>query len=311
MAEEKRFHLALALMFVVFLPPALLIPSLNLPEPDRRESEKIPPQLARLIEEKKQPEPVVAPKPEPEPEPEPEKQKPEPVEEKPVEVAKAPEPPKPEPRPEPEPKKQAPAQTVEKAREKASRSGLLAMKDTLASMRGPEPAKKKTLSANTGSGQPRPEESSDIAEKALAGSGGVEVEQGITRDVAVEDHQVRNVEVAEEKVAAPAEPKQQVADAGPSTRSMKNIRKVFDANKAALNAMVGREQRKDPLLHGKVLLKLVIEPDGSVSSCKVIDSELDNPKLEQRIALRVRMFNFGAADVEQRELNFPLDFLPG
>jgi periplasmic protein TonB len=307
MAEERRFHLALVLMFVVFLPPALLIPSLNLPEPDRRESEKTPPQLAHLIEEKKPPEPVIAPKPEPEPE----KKKQKPVEEKSVEVAKAPEPPKPEPKPEPAPKKQAPAQTVEKAREKATRSGLLAMKDTLASMRGPEPVTKKTLSANTGSGQPGPQKSSDIAEKALAGSGGVEVERGITRNVAVADHQVRDVEVAEEKVAAPAEPKQRVAHAGPSTRSMKNIRKVFDANKAALNAMVGREQRKDPLLHGKVLLKLVIEPDGSVSSCKVIDSELDNPKLEQRIALRVRMFNFGDADVEQRELNFPLDFLPG
>jgi hypothetical protein len=43
----------------------------------------------------------------------------------------------------------------------------------------------------------------------------------------------------------------------------------------------------------------------------VVDSELNYPKLEQRIAMRVRLFNFGAADVERRELNFPLDFLPG
>jgi outer membrane biosynthesis protein TonB len=92
---------------------------------------------------------------------------------------------------------------------------------------------------------------------------------------------------------------------------MKNIKKVFDANKTSLNAMVGREQRKDPLLHGKVLLKLVIEPDGSVSECEVVESELDHPELEQRIAMRVRLFNFGEADVEQRELSFPLDFLPG
>ena len=302
--EGQRFYLALVLMVVVFLPPALLIPALDLPEPERSEAEEIPPQLARLIEEREPPEPEVVQAPEPEPEPEPELQQrePEPVEQTPAEIVKAPEPEKPE---------QAPENEVEKAREKASRSGLLAMKDTLASMRSSEPEVQKTLSANVdGSKVMSADTSADQnAAAALAGSGGVQQAQGMTRDVAVADHDVRQVDVADEAASPAAQ--QQVADAGASTRSMRNIKTVFDANKTSLNAMVGREQRKDPLLHGKILLKLVIEPDGSVSSCEVVDSELNYPKLEQRIAMRVRLFNFGAADVERRELNFPLDFLPG
>jgi outer membrane biosynthesis protein TonB len=302
--EGQRFYLALVLMVVVFLPPALLIPALDLPEPERSEAEEIPPQLARLIEEREPPEPEVVQAPEPEPEPEPELQQrePEPVEQTPAEIVKAPEPEKPEPTPENE---------MEKAREKASRSGLLAMKDTLASMRSSEPEAQKTLSANVdGSKVMSADTSADQnAAAALAGSGGVQQAQGMTRDVAVADHDVRQVDVADEAASPAAQ--QQVADAGASTRSMRNIKTVFDANKTSLNAMVGREQRKDPLLHGKILLKLVIEPDGSVSSCEVVDSELNYPKLEQRIAMRVRLFNFGAADVERRELNFPLDFLPG
>lgn len=289
--EEQPFYLALALMLVVFLPPALLIPTLNLPEPERSEAEKIPPQSARLIE----------PQSPPEPEPEPDAQTP-------AEVVKAPEPAKPEPEPKPA---AAPAQTVEKAREKASRSGLLAMKDTLASLRSAEPTARETLSANVDGDTLASSEKSarQNPEQALAGSGGVQAQPGMTRDLALADHEVRQVEAVAEDAAAPARP--QVADSGASTRSMRNIKQVFDAHKTSLNAMVGREQRKDPLLHGKILLKLVIEPDGSVSSCEVVESELEHPQLEQRIAMRVRLFNFGAADVAQRELNFPLDFLPG
>jgi outer membrane biosynthesis protein TonB len=305
--EGQRFYLALVLMVVVFLPPALMIPALNLPEPERSEAEEVPPQLARLIEEKALPEPefpqIPEPESEPEPVPEPPAQQPEPVPEKPAEVAQTPEPENPEPTPE---------QAVEKAREKASRSGLLAMKDTLATMRSSEPAARETLSANVADSDAVADKKTVDEQAALAGSGGVQQEQGMTRDLAVADHNVRQVEVAEEQSGSPEPPQeQQVASTGGSTRSMTNIKKVFDANKTSLNAMVGREQRKDPLLQGKVLLKLVIEPDGSVSSCEVVESELDNPQLEQRIAMRVRLFNFGAANVEQRELNFPLDFLPG
>ena len=55
--ENRRFVLALLVMVAVFLPPALLIPAFQLPEPDRSEAEKIPPQLARLVEQREPPKP--------------------------------------------------------------------------------------------------------------------------------------------------------------------------------------------------------------------------------------------------------------
>lgn len=306
--ERRRFLLALVVMLAVFLPPALLIPTMDLPEPERSEAEALPPQLARMVEKPEPPEPVTLPEPEPEPLPEPEPAEPD---------APAPESPPPsvaetvEDAPPPSPDRPEPKQTMEQARETASRSGLLAMKDQLASMRAPEQDKVETLSANVdAAGSPS---AGDLfaaeadRESALAGSGGVDRESAPEADVAVAGHQVREVEVAQEAAPEPAP----AAASGPGERAMSNIRRVFDAQKTALFSLYRRELRQDPTLEGKVMLELVIEPDGSVSRCEVVSSELDNEHLEQRIATRVRLFNFGQDDVEPRTVRFPIDFLPG
>jgi len=307
--ENRRFGLALVVMLLVFLPPALIIPALQLPEPDRSEAEKIPPQLARLVEQRKPPEPLpvpeAAPEPEPEPETEPESAEPAEPERQDPEVAEETPPPEPA---EPEP---APSQTVEQARETASRSGLMAMQDQLVNMRAPEPEVVETMAANVDAGGDG--SAGDLfgtesdPDRALAGSGGVSRESAPDTEVAVAGHQVRDVEVAQETAPEPApEPA-----GGPGQRGMSNIRQVFDAQKTALYSLYRRELRQDPTLEGKVMLELVIEPDGSVSSCEVVSSELGNESLEQRIAMRVRLFNFGKDDVEPRTVRFPIDFLPG
>ncbi|EDM49037.1 AgmX/PglI C-terminal domain-containing protein [Marinobacter algicola] len=306
--ENRRFVLALLVMMAVFLPPALLIPALQLPEPDRSEAEKIPPQLARLVEQREPPKPIPVPEvdpepePAPEPEPEPESTEPKAVEPELAEEVSPPEPVRPAP---------APSQTVEQARDTASKSGLMAMQDQLARMRAPEPDAVDTLAANVGA--EAASSGGDLfgaetdPDRALAGSGGVTREAAPETEVAVAGHQVRNVEVAQEAVPEPApEP-----TGGPGQRGMSNIRQVFDAQKTSLYSLYRRELRQDPTLEGKVMLELVIEPDGSVSSCEVVSSELGNQSLEQRIAMRVRLFNFGEDDVEPRTVRFPIDFLPG
>ncbi|MDX1597696.1 MAG: AgmX/PglI C-terminal domain-containing protein [Marinobacter sp.] len=199
-------------------------------------------------------------------------------------------------------------QTVEQARERASRSGLLAMKEQLAALRSPGPESDQPLVANvsdsaTGGQPPAIDDSAEI----LQGSGGVTSERGPKKQVDVASHEVREVKVAREpEPAAAAKPAP-----GPAERGMSNIRKVFNAQKTALYSLYRRELRQDPTLEGKVLLELVIEPDGSVSRCDVVSSELDNPELERRIALRVQLFNFGADNVAARKVKFPIDFLPG
>lgn len=309
--ENLRFGAIVAVMLALFLPPAFLIPTLDLPEIERSDAEQIPPRLARLVEK---PKPVVEPqpvKPEPveqEPEPEPEVQKKEPEKPTPEPVKAEP---KPEPRPEPTVAQPAkPQQTTEQAREKASRSGLLAMKDRLASLREPEPTPDRQFVANTDSESVARNIAPGDPEKVLSGSGGVTDAVTPETSVNVAGHEVRNVKApVEETRAVAAKP----TAPGPSVgeRAMSNIRKVFDAQKTALYSLYRRELRQDPTLEGKVLLELVIEPDGSVSACEVVSSELEHPSLEQRIAMRVRLFNFGADKVETRKVRFPIDFLPG
>jgi len=296
--ENGRFGLILLFTVALFLPPAIWIPGLELPEPERSENEDEPPRLAKLIEQRKPPKPVVAPDPKPKPEIEQDAMADVPIPEKqtPVRQRSAS-----DPMPEP------PQQTVDQAREKASRSGLLAMKAQLATLRSSESEPGQQLVANISDTMPDRTRGVEESAEVLRGSGGVTSERGPKKQVNVADHQVREVTVAPEPVP------EAVAkhDAGPAQRGMSNIRKVFDTQKTALYSLYRRELRQDPTLEGKVLLELVIEPDGSVSRCEVVSSELDNPELERRIATRVQLFNFGADDVEARKVKFPIDFLPG
>ena len=312
LGERRRFAVIMVVMLALFLPPAFLVPMLEVPEIERSEVEKVPPRLARLVEK---PKPVMPPEPvqperEPEPEPEVVKEKPKQPE---PEIAKVEPDPVPAPKPETRPKTVSdpePKQTAEQAREKASRSGLLAMRDKLASLRSPEPTQAREFAVNAQTDAVERNRTTTDAKQVLAGSGGVADATAPETSVAVAEHEVKTVD-------APVEESREVAakpvKAEPSVgeRAMSNIRKVFDAQKTALYSMYRRELRQDPTLEGKVLLELVIEPDGSVSACEVVSSELEHPKLEQRIAMRVRLFNFGADSVEARKVRFPIDFLPG
>lgn len=255
------------------------------------------------------PEPV-QPEREPEPEPEVVKEKPKQPEPEVAEVE-----PDPVPAPKPETKTKTvsnpePKQTAEQAREKASRSGLLAMRDKLASLRSPEQTPAREFAVNTQTDAVERNRTTTDSEPVLTGSGGVADATAPETNVAVAEHEVKTVDAPVEE---PREVAAKPVKAQPSVgeRAMSNIRKVFDAQKSALYSMYQRELRQDPTLEGKVLLELVIEPDGSVSACEVVSSELEHPKLEQRIAMRVRLFNFGLTVLKPGRSDFRLTSCPG
>jgi protein TonB len=74
--------------------------------------------------------------------------------------------------------------------------------------------------------------------------------------------------------------------------------------------MYGRAIHKEPGLQGKVVLELKIAPGGNVIDCKIISSELKTPELEAKLLARIRQFDFGAKDVDQMIVTWPVDFLP-
>lgn len=94
-------------------------------------------------------------------------------------------------------------------------------------------------------------------------------------------------------------------------RTDEEIQIVFDRYKASLYRLYNRELRKDPTLRGQMILKLTIEPNGSVSFCAMQSSDMNAPTLIQQVVGRVATFDFGAKeDIAAVTIIYPIDFLP-
>lgn len=102
----------------------------------------------------------------------------------------------------------------------------------------------------------------------------------------------------------------QKGGSGKASRSIEEIRLVFERNKGAIYAIYNRALREDPALQGKVVLELKISPAGDVTGLRVLSSELKTPELEGKLLARIRQFDFGAKDVEPMVVTWPVDFLP-
>lgn len=291
--EDQRFYRFLRNGLIIFAVVAIVVPFLPVPEITREQKETLPPQLARVILEKKElPKPV------------PVKPKPKPVEEKKPEVKK--EQPKEQPKPEPKPVEQ-----VQKAREKAAISGVLAFQDDLADMRDSvDVADLTSQELSRGDNQAVKAERSIISAKAKAGSGGIQT-AALSRDTGgavLSGKEDTKVTSEFDKLA-----KQQTSSAGSEAsggRSDQAVRRVMDKNKGAIFAVYNRALRQDPTLQGKFVFELLIEPDGSISDIQLISSELNNPDLESKILSRLRLIRFPAGNIIKTRVNYSFDFLP-
>ncbi len=97
---------------------------------------------------------------------------------------------------------------------------------------------------------------------------------------------------------------------GPA-RTDEEIQIVFDRYKASFYRLYNRELRNNPALKGQMVLRLTIEPDGSVSMCVLQSTDMVAPDLATQVVSRVRTINFGAKDgVPAVTIMYPIDFLP-
>lgn len=97
---------------------------------------------------------------------------------------------------------------------------------------------------------------------------------------------------------------------GKASRSIEEIKLVFERNKGAIYAIYNRALREEPGLQGKVVLELKIAPSGAVVDCRLVSSELKAPALEAKLLARIRQFDFSAKDVDEMLVTWPVDFLP-
>ena len=237
-----------------------------------------------------------------------------------IELAK----PKPKPaevKPKPEPLEKPPQvlvaeqpQTVKQAREKAKVSGLMAFQDQLKSMREAVDTStmQDTASLTRGAGEAaRIERSVLTSNSASARRASVNVAalSNQTGGIALAGRESTIVDAPEAEVATTGAVRLIKPDLN-AVRSIEEVRRVFDANKGAIFSIYNRALRKDPSLLGKVVLELVIEPDGTVSACDVLTSDLADEELIGRVMRRVQLFDFGERNVAVTKISYPVHFLP-
>jgi protein TonB len=97
---------------------------------------------------------------------------------------------------------------------------------------------------------------------------------------------------------------------GKASRSIEEIKLVFERNKGAIYAIYNRALREEPSLQGKVVLELKISPAGQVVELRIVSSELKASDLERKLLARIKQFDFGAKDVDMMTVTWPVDFLP-
>ncbi len=292
--DEWRFRKSLALVFLFVFSLTGLISVWELPKIDN-EVVEIPEHLVKLVKKEK-------------PKPKPPEKKPE---EKPKEKK-----PKDEKKPSEKKPKPTTAET-QQARKKAETSGILAFKDNFTDLLADDVDAKLGASAklsNKGAKATGDASRNLVMSQAKDSSGGINV-GSLNRKVGGGAGQQIGTGVSfsrvESAIGTDMADDRPLSDGPGPSRTDEEIQIVFDRYKAALYRIYNRELRKNPLLKGKMVLRITIESDGSVSAAKVESTDMGSPTLSAGIVARVKKFNFGPKDgVPKTTILYPIDFLP-
>lgn len=287
--EDRLFRSLLRSLMLVLLVVAIAVPLLPLKELTLEQQEEVPAHLATVLLEKKE-----LPKPEPVPPKPKEEPRPQPVEVPPTTVRED----------------IKPVNRVEQAREDAKTAGVLAFKDDLMAIR--DSLDVDNLDQNQTS---RGETAAAKVERSLitattTSSGGIKTAE-VSRDAGGPALSGREATRVESNITAGTgrkEAKNSAENLG--GRSDASIRRVMDRNKGAIFAVYNRALRNNPLLQGKIVFEMVIEPSGHISALQLVSSELTDDDLTRKILARIRMIRFDAEKVLTTRVNYSLDFLP-
>jgi outer membrane biosynthesis protein TonB len=305
--EDRRYRRSLGSSLATSLVLAILIGSIAIPIPDKSKKIELPERMAKLVHEALPP-PPPAPEavideeiPEPEPETEPEL-----AEETPPELV-------------PESNEEPRVAEVQEPdiKEQVKSKGILAFRDSFASRSSLRPSAQLGSQArlnSAGENAVGRTERAMVTTNAPGSSGGINL-ASISRDVGGGGPGMGGVAVSRVSSSIGSggdgfgdRPMSGGALAG---RTDEEIQIVFDRYKAALYRLYNRELRKNPTLRGQVIIKLTIEPDGSVSFCALQSSDMNAPALADQVIERVTTFDFGAKeDISAVTIIYPIDFLP-
>ena len=308
--EDLRFRKSLATSLLASALLVMLIGSIAIPIVERQAMDQLPERVAKLVREQlPPPPPPAAPIEEPQiddqiPEPEPE---PEPV--------LAEEEPSPDLVPE-SVEEPSVAAAAPDTKEQVKSKGILAFRDSFASSANLRPSAELGAQArlrSAGDDTIGRTQRAMVTTNATGSSGGINLAD-ISRDVGGGGGQgMGGVEISRvaSSIGNGGNSDRPLAGGMSAGRTDEEIQIVFDRYKASLYRLYNRELRKNPTLRGQIILKLTIEPDGSVSFCIEQSSDMEAPALSQQVVERVSTFDFGAKeDIVPVTIIYPIDFLP-
>lgn len=304
--EDKRFRKSLGASIAGSLVIVLLTLTIALPIVERATVDELPERVARLVREE------VAPPPPP-----------------PVQEPIIPDDKIAEPEPEPElvaeiPPEQLPESTTEPViadvaqpdtREQVKSKGILAFRESFSAQANLRPTAQLGSQArvrSAGEDEVGRAQRMIVSSSAPGSSGGINL-ANISRDVGGGGGGIGDVEVSRvaSTIGGGDGPNRPLSGGAFAGRTDEEIQIVFDRYKAALYRLYNRELRKDPTLRGQMVLRMTIEPDGSVSFCELQSSDMEAPGLVTQVVDRVRTFDFGAKeDIVAVTIIYPIDFLP-
>jgi hypothetical protein len=295
--DDQRFRQSLARSLVSGLLFALVIRQIDLPLRPPEEVVEVPERVVRMMMQAR---PLPPSTPREEPEPQLAQQKPS-EETAPAQAAR--------------PEKEGPGLGPQTGPGK----GLLAFRERFSGIAELQPTARLgsqariTGSGTAASGQP---ERSLVTSQAAGSSGGVNL-ASLSRDVGDGGggRSFDSVHIARATSTIGGGGGHSVSGSGSRTgpplgRTDEEIQIVFDRHKAALYRLYNRELRGDPTLKGQMVLRIRIEPDGSVSVCELHATDMKAPQLSAEVVERVRTFDFGAKNVPAITILYPIDFLP-
>ncbi len=291
--DDQRFRKSLAISLLVGLLLGSLLPMIDLPLPERWKLTEVPDRLTRLIQERMLPPPPPA------------QERTRPEEQQPPEVVPLlAEEGTPQPANDQPPEKSMASKGILAFREKFAK---LAEHDSVAQL-GAEARVTRSGEAAVG----RPQRA--LVSTAAAGSNAGVNLASFSRDVGGgngKDLEGVAVARATSSIRGTGGTNRPLSGGPRSARTDEEIQIVFDRHKAALYRLYNRELRRDPTLQGQMILRLTIEPDGSVSFCGLQSTDMKAPQLSAQVVERVKTFDFGAKEgVPALTIVYPIDFLP-
>lgn len=289
---ENRFKRIVWTLILIYIVVGVIIPFIKLIGQEKGGGDEGKTRYAQMVQAK--PEAPIAQKEE---------------EPKPAEKTKETEPPKPQKQQKPVEQKPVVTQQqqVQTARQIAQRSGLLAMADTFSDLRNNKMTQLESTRAissdQAGGGEVIGDASQAFAANASSSSSGI-----ASNTPGTGARNPNGTKLDSRKTTTVQSPlgvgrdTSKIGQSGNNAipgRTNEEINAVFDRAKGALTAIYTRAKRDNASLptEGVVTITFIIQPDGSITDCKLISSTLGDADLTSKIVQRASMLNFGPKSV--------------